>query len=264
MTLNFRIMGCGNSAGTPAIGNFWGNCDPDEPRNRRTRASALVSSAATNLVIDTGTDFRQQLNSANISDISAVLYTHSHGDHIYGIDELRVLRNRTKKLVDIYGDRYAIEEIRERFAYMFEDRNDGIYPRVLNENVIDKSEYYKPFLIGDINFIAFEQDHGTCTSLGFRFGDLAYSTDMVNLDDKALKVLTGIKTWVVDAAGYRMEKNMVHATLKQVFALNEIIGAREVYLTHLSPAMDYRTLLKELPEGYKPAYDGLTLEIRTG
>lgn len=255
-------MGCGNSAGTPAIGNVWGNCDPVEPRNRRTRASALVRSASTTLVIDTGTDFREQLNSANVSEIAAVLYTHSHGDHIYGIDELRVLRNRTKKLVDIYGDRQAIKEIRERFAYMFEERNDGIYPRVLIENIIDESVYYNSFFIGDIRIIPFEQDHGTCTSLGFRFGDLAYSTDMVNLDRKALDTLAGIRTWVVDAAGYRMEKNAVHATLRQVFALNEIIGARDVYLTHLSPAMDYRTLLKELPDGYKPAYDGLTLDIR--
>ena len=260
-SLTLTVLGCGNSAGTPTIGNYWGKCDPAEPKNIRTRASVAIRSAATTLVVDTGTDFRQQINSNNIRDISAVLYTHAHGDHIHGIDELRVIRNHTNKYVNIYGDRSCLEEIQERFAYMFQERDNGIYPKVITSNIIEKTEYYKEILINDISFIPFEQEHGTCKTLGFRFGDLAYSTDMVGLCEKALETLAGIKTWVVDGAGYKMERNLVHATLKQVYALNEIVGATKVYLTHLTPSMDYKTLQNELPEGYAPAYDGLTLEI---
>ncbi len=254
-------MGCGNSAGTPAIGNYWGNCDPAEPRNLRTRASALVQSEQTTLVIDTGADFRAQINRHNVKTIDAVLYTHAHGDHIYGIDELRVVRNRTKKLVNIYAGGDTLHEIHERFAYMFVDKDDGLYARVLEPHIIEKPQMGKSMKIGDISFMPFEQDHGTCVSLGFRFGDLAYSTDMVTLDTNALDVIRGVKTWVVDGAGYKMTDNRVHATLRHVYELNEKVGAIRVIITHLTPAMDYQNLRRELPEGYEPAFDGMPIDI---
>lgn len=261
MTLTFTVLGSGNSAGTPAIGNYWGNCDPAEPRNRRLRTSALVRSSETTILIDTGPDMREQINRANVSKIDAVLYTHAHGDHINGVDDLRVLRHRNKKIIDVYGSRETIQELYERFSYMFEER-EKIYPKVIEPHVIDKDRYDTAMIVGDIGFIPYEQDHGTCKSLGYRFGDLAYSTDMVDLDEKALDVLKGIKTWVVDAAGYKMEYNKVHATLRQIYAFNEIVQAPVVYLTHLTPQMDYRMLLKELPDGFEPAYDGLELKIK--
>jgi len=262
MSLTFTILGCGNSAGVPTLGNYWGQCDPAEPKNIRSRASALVQSdSGTTLVIDTGADFRIQANEAGLTGLDAVLYTHAHGDHVYGIDDLRVLRNRTKQYINIYGNQATIDEIRERFAYMFIEQYGGIYPRVLEPHVIPAGAYNQIMQIGDIEFTPFEQEHGTCKSLGFRFGDLAYSTDMVDLDQAALETLRGIKTWIVDGAGYKMEKNMVHATLKQVDSLCDIIQPETVYLTHLSPAMDYQTLLKETPDHVFPAYDGLQIRV---
>jgi phosphoribosyl 1,2-cyclic phosphate phosphodiesterase len=258
MTLKITILGCGNSAGVPSIGNHWGNCDPAEPKNRRLRPSIAVQSATTTLVVDTGPDFREQMNQENIQMLDAVLYTHPHGDHICGIDDLRILRMRHKKLIDVYGDRATLGEMEERFNYMFIERT-ALYPQALVPHVIEPSQFGQTISVGDIHFIPYEQDHGTCKTLGFRFGNLAYSTDMVNLDDRAIAILQGIETWIVDAAGYKMEKNMVHITLRQLYDLNKRVGAIQIYLTHMSPAMDYQTLCKELPAGYAPAYDGLVL-----
>lgn len=256
----FIIMGCGNSSGTPSVGNYWGNCDPTEPRNRRTRAAALVRSASTTLVIDTGPDFREQANRAEITHPDAVLYTHSHGDHIHGIDDLRPFRLRNKRRIDIYANDYSMMELRERFGYLFTEKH-GIYPEVLTPHIWQKDDYGRKHIIGDIEFTPFIQDHGTCESVGFRFGDVAYSTDLVDLSPESIHTLQGIKIWVVDAAGYKMPENQVHLTLRSLYALNEKVMAPQIYITHLSSQMDYQTLCRELPEGYAPAYDGLTLDI---
>lgn len=257
-TLKLTILGCGNSAGTPAAGNYWGQCDPQEPKNRRSRPGIAVQSENTTLIVDTSADFREQSIRNELHKVDAVFYTHAHGDHVHGIDDLRGYRLRTGQIIDTYGNRATIEELLERFTYMFETRTD-IYPQILQPHIIEKHQYGQALNIGDIQIIPFEQDHGTCKTMGLRFGDLAYSTDVVRLDEAALATLAGIKTWVVDAAGYKMEKNFVHFTLRQIIAMNEIIQADRVYLTHMPGFMDYQTLLRELPNGYEPAYDGMIL-----
>ncbi|QQG35402.1 MAG: MBL fold metallo-hydrolase [Micavibrio aeruginosavorus] len=263
MNLKVKVLGCGNSAGVPMIGNFWGQCDPEEPRNRRTRASLAIESEETTLVIDTGPDFKAQINRENIQRLNAVLYTHAHSDHLHGIDDLRVFRLRNKKVIPIYGDLKTIREIEERFSYLFvENGPDGLYPRAVEPIIIHPEFMGQPMVIGDIPVTPFVQSHGVAgTSLGFRFGDLAYSTDMTDLDQQALETISGIKTWIVDCNGYKMPANHVHATLKNVFVLNEIVQAAQVYLTHMPAFMDYKTVMNELPSGYAPAYDGLALEI---
>jgi phosphoribosyl 1,2-cyclic phosphate phosphodiesterase len=260
MKLKITMLGCGHSAGTPMIGNYWGNCDPDEPKNRRLRSSVLVQSEETNIVIDTGPDFRAQINWANIKHIHAVLYSHTHSDHISGIDELRVFRMKEKRKTDIYGNRESIEELKRRYDYLFETRHEGVYPSVLNDHIIEPEEFYKPYRIGDIDVIPYEQEHGTCKSMGYRFGDVAYSTDFVDLEQEALEALSGVKIWIADGCGYKMENNRVHASLNKLYALNEIIKAETVYVSHMSQIMDYRTLKKELPAGFDVAYDGLVVE----
>lgn len=260
MTIKLTIMGSGNSAGTPTVGNYWGNCDPNNPKNRRNRASVVVQSDTTTIVIDSGPDFRQQVNDFNVEKVDAVFYTHGHGDHINGIDDLRVYRYRAKQLIDAYGLKPCLDEIQRRFEYLFVQKAK-IYPQVLNPVPFSEKQLGTEMQIGDIRFIPFVQDHGTTESLGFRFGNVAYSTDMVGLNTDAKNVLQGVEHWIADGSGYKMEKNIVHATLRELYLLSDEITAKNVYLTHLTPSMDYDTVLKETPDHYYPAYDGLSFEI---
>lgn len=261
MNLKFTILGCGNSTGVPAIGNYWGACDPDEPKNRRTRSSLLVQSSQTTLMIDTGPDFRNQLNREDISDIDAVLYSHQHSDHVIGMDELRVLKFRNQKeLMPIYGNQVTIDELERRFDYLFKGGDHKIYPPIVQKNVLTQADYGHVQQIGDIAFVPFEQDHGSCLSIGYRFGDVAYSIDILNLDEAAIRTLHGITTWIVDCAAYKDNENAVHASLDKIFELNKHINAQHVYLSSLSLAADYHTLISELPQGYYPCYDGLVID----
>ncbi len=262
MKAKITILGCGNSTGIPAIGNHWGDCDPHEPKNTRTRSSLCIQTETTTIVVDTGPDFRNQLNREDIQTIDAALYTHHHGDHINGMDELRIIRHKNKNLVPIYGNTETLKNLEHRFHYLFRGGDSDLYPIILTPTIIEQKTYNTPFTIGDITITPFEQDHGTLMSLGYRFGDLGYSVDMVNIDQTAINTLKGIKTWIVDAAGYKDNANKVHASLDKIITLNQQIGAQQVYLSSLSLPMDYQTLCKELPSGYKPAHDGLQIECQ--
>lgn len=259
--LNVTVLGCGGSAGVPAAGNHWGVCDPDEPRNIRSRCSIAVRSEETTLVVDTSPEFRMQMNRENIQDVTAALYSHYHGDHVDGIADLRIFRFRNKALVPIYANDETLEVFARNYPHFLQE-GDHIYPQILKPCLIEKSAYAKPMRIGDINLIPFEQDHTTCKTLGYRFGDLAYSVDVYSIDQQGMDVLKGVKTWIVDAAGYKQTDNQVHINLEKIYAYNEYIGAERVILTSLTLGMDYQTLLEELPEGYEPAYDGLQLTAR--
>lgn len=261
-TLKITVLGCGNSTGVPSIGNNWGACDPENPKNRRTRCSLAVRSETTTIIIDTGPEFREQINRENIPRIDAVLYTHAHSDHVNGIDELRIIKSRNKKLVPVYANTETLENLRERFDYMFQGGNHELYPPILDPHELSGAGIEEETTCGDIRFIPFEQDHGTCASIGYRFGDFAYSVDVWTLNDRAVEILRGIRTWIVDGAAYKQAENPVHANFETIFRLNEKIGAQNVYISSLSLAMDYETLQRELPEGYAPAYDGLSLTAR--
>ena len=255
--LKIKILGCGASGGVPAIGNNWGMCDPQEPKNNRTRASVAVQSDTTNMIIDTGPDFRLQLNREDISTVDAIIYTHAHGDHVAGIDELRSFQRRSKKSVPIYGNEATLNELEHRFEYMFYDTANGLYPRVLSPSIFTEEDFGHVKRIGDISFIPFEQDHTTCKTLGFRFGDVAYCTDMVQLGEKEINIIKGVKTWIVDGSGHYQVDNIVHASIPQIIEMNKTIQAENVYFTHLTLMMDYKKMTDELPEGFYPCYDGL-------
>ncbi len=259
----FIVLGCGNSAGVPAIGNRWGKCDPQNPRNRRQRASAAIRTPETSVVVDTGPDFRAQCNQHNIRDVDAILYTHVHADHIHGIDDLRVLIQNSApgRQVPVYALPEAIAELEERFAYLFRGAGHHLYPPVVKACAVLDEDLGRPVpaLSEKIEILPFLQDHGTVRSLGYRVADIAYSTDMIRLPEASYNVLRGIKTWIIDAAGYHSETNPVHASLNKIIEMNTRIGAERLILTHLSPQMDYETLMNETPDTFEPAYDGMTL-----
>ncbi|NCT40889.1 MAG: MBL fold metallo-hydrolase, partial [Alphaproteobacteria bacterium] len=145
---------------------------------------------------------------------------------------------------------------------MFKGGNHKIYPPILQTNILSIDAYGKENRINDIAFMPFEQDHGSCKSLGYRFGEFAYSVDILDLDETAIKTLKGIKTWIVDCAAYKDDNNAVHAGIDKIIALNKRIGAKDVYLTSLSLSANYQTLIDELPNGFHPTYDGMRMEIQ--
>lgn len=260
MSTSVTILGCGSSLGTPLIGNDWMACDPNEPRNRRTRPSIIIEHDGVALVIDTGPDFREQINRENIKRIDAVLYTHYHADHTTSMDDLRGWCRRHDIKMPVYAIPETLDILRVRFDYLIEQQMADLYPILINAYELKPSDLYTPIRLGGVPVTVIEQDHGTCTSLGVRIGNFAYSTDMLRLGDRAIETLRGIDTWVVDAAAYNRTPT-VHADLETVYALNDKIGARQVYLTHMPPIMDYQTLLRELRPGYTPAHDGLKIDV---
>lgn len=256
--MKFTLLGSASSFGTPAAGNFWGVCDPNEPRNRRNRTSLLIESTTTRLIVDATPDLRQQMNEYNINNLDAVLLTHGHSDHINGVDDLRALAIHHKKQLDIYGDQETLDEVKRRWPYIFHIDNPAYYSAFAVPCVIPR---YGDLQIGDIAVNCFEQDHTVMKSIGYRFGDVAYSVDMAHLSEEALQALEGVKIWIVDGNGYRRDKPQTHATFAQIEKWAERLKPEMTYITVLTTFMDYKTMCDELPPHIRPAYDGLVIEV---
>lgn len=254
------ILGCGDSAGTPRIGNAWGQCDPNEPKNIRTRPSICVRTENTTLIVDTGPDFKHQINRENIQKLDAVLYTHAHSDHVNGIDDLKPFHDRPKKKVPVYLTQPTFEELKRRNTYIFVQES-ALYPAIVEPHIWTEDNFGKIQTIGDISFTPFLQDHGNLQTVGFRFGDTGYSTDVIDLDDKAVTALTGIKTWIVDGANLYDPDPIVHFNLEKIRHFAGRIGAEKIYLIHMKYNLDYQTLVNTLPAGIAPAYDGMKLQV---
>jgi len=256
--MKITVLGCGASLGTPAAGGFWGKCDPKEPRNHRTRASILVQTASTNVLVDASYDLRQHLNAISLQKLDGVLFSHAHNDHVNGIDDLRVIAYHSNKLLDIYTNQETLDEIHRRWPYLFEPKFEGIYAQFLQKNLIGNFEKFK---IGDIDIESYEQDHTTCTSLGFRFGDFAYSVDIADMPERSLQALKGVETWIVDAGAYQKETVGTHANIQRVKEWVKILKPKMTYLTVLTTHMDYKTLCDELPPDIRPAWDGQEIDM---
>ncbi|MBU6475764.1 MAG: MBL fold metallo-hydrolase [Alphaproteobacteria bacterium] len=256
--MKVTVLGCGSSLGTPSAGGFWGKCDPDEPKNRRTRASILVQSETTNLLIDATVDVRTHLNGISLKKLDGVLLTHDHSDHVNGLDDLRPIAYHGNNLIDVYSHNETLEEIDRRWPYLFRPKANGIYVEFLRKRPVG---YDEEFRIGDIDIATFEQDHTTCSTLGFRFGDFAYSVDVANLSDAALAALEGVETWIIDSAAYQKEAVGTHANFQRIFEWTERLKPKMTYLTVLTTHMDYKTLCDELPPHIRPAYDGMVVDM---
>ena len=252
------ILGCGGSAGVPAIGNWWGDCDPNEPKNIRTRPSIALKTKDKLVIVDTGPDFRIQMNREKLGAPDAVIITHTHFDHVNGIDELRTFQRQDReRTFPTYGLRETLESLQKTAGYMFRPSENGFYRTVCMPHEVNAGK----IVIQNIPMQLFEQEHGTMPTLGIRIGNVAYSTDVKRLHADALKTLAGVDTWIVDGAGHHRRENPVHACIEEIVEMNAQIGAKKVFLTHLPPVMDYQTLVKELPDNFAPAYDGLVIDF---
>ena len=256
--MKVTILGCGGATGTPAIGLGWGNLDSKNPKNSRLRSSILVENKNTSILVDTSPDLRQQLLNANVKRLDAVLYTHYHADHLHGIDDLRQINRSMNAAIDMYADEDTVECIKKRFSY------------VLEPLAVNVKNYYKPTLIshtiydgdkltiGDVDINVFVQDHCYCSSMGFRFGSIAYSTDVVEMPEHAFKTLDGIDTWIIGALIDR--PHPTHAHVDKAVNWMQRVRARRGVLTHMGFSFDYENLKSKLPENVEPAFDGMILE----
>lgn len=263
MRHRFTILGCGSSGGVPRMDGEWGACDPDNPKNRRRRCSLLVEQIAeggtTRVLVDTGPDLREQMLSAGVGDLDAVVYTHPHADHLHGIDDLRALALARRRRVDVYMDAPTLGRAREAFAYCFEAMAEG-YPPILNAHVVRAGEAVT--VDGDggpLRLLPFEQVHGRIPSLGWRVGDLAYSSDLNDLPEFSLPLLAGLEVWIVDALRYARHSS--HFTVEQALDWSERLGVKRAVLTNLHQDLDYDRLAAALPPFATPAYDMMAVEL---
>ena len=255
--MKVTILGCGGAGGVPLIGNNWGNCDPQEPRNRRLRVSILVEEGDQTLLVDTSPDMREQLLRCNVQDLTAILFTHAHADHAHGIDNIRAVNWMLGRSVPLYASVETMDELKCRFAYIFEERDEAVkYYRPSVESCVFNDHATLTF--GPLEVQAFPQPHGKVTSTGFRFNDFAYTTDVGSMSEEAFEILRGVKVWVLGAI--REKPHHTHAHVDLAVEWIQRVKPERAFLTHMDHTLDYATLKAKLPDGIEPAYDGLVIE----
>ncbi len=260
-TLEITILGCGSSGGVPRADGEWGVCDPAEPKNFRTRCSMIVkrlgtgAGAETTALIDASPELRIQTIRAGVKRVDAVLLTHDHADQVHGLDDVRAFYLRQQARIPCWMDAATRATMMRRFGYIFE--GEGGYPAICD--VADIPAHGVPWQVegpsGAIPVVTFDQDHGGVRSVGYRFGAVAYSSDVVGLDDLAFEALADLDVWIVDAL--RRRPHPTHAHLERTLEWIARVKPRRAILTNMHIDLDYRQLLAELPAGVEPAYDGM-------
>ena len=264
MMLKFTILGCGSSGGVPRAALGWGECNPQNPKNRRRRTSLLVerraASGITRVLVDTSPDLREQLLDAEVDWLDAVFYTHAHADHTHGIDDLRSLVIKHRRRVDVYLDEPTGRALHARFGYCFRSPPGSEYPPIVTEHRLAAG---RPVTVegegGTVTALPLLQEHGSIASVGFRFGALAYSCDLSGLPAESIAALKGVDVWVVDALRYRPHPS--HFSVDDALGWIDRIKPARAILTNLHSDLDYDALRARVPRHVEPAYDGLTIEL---
>ena len=256
MTIEITILGCGSSGGVPLIGNIWGPCDPKDRRNIRRRVSILVKINNKTLLVDTSPDLRMQMLDAKVKDVDAVLYTHSHADHVHGIDDLRAFcwQRKNNKPLPIYSDQYTIDQITNRFDYAFGNKHGPAVPSLASNTISLGSN-----TIEGINVEAIKQIHGKGFSLGYRFDNVAYSTDVNNLPNESMEQLKDLDLWIVDCVRY--EPHYSHSHFDQTISWIKKLKPKRAILTHMGHWLDYTELKNKCPDNVEPGIDGMVIKI---
>ena len=263
MTLTFKILGCGSSMGVPRVALGWGSCDPNEPKNRRRRCSLLVERAlgpdkVTRVLVDCSPDLRMQLLDAEVDWLDGVLITHEHADHTHGIDDLRPLFVHKRRKLDVFVDEPTSRAMHARFGYVFMTPPGSGYPPIAAEKrLVPGKTVEVSGAGGTIEAIPVLQNHGDIPSLGFRFGNVAYSADIKALPEESIAAMSGLDVWIVDAL--RKAPHPSHFNLDETLDWIARVKPKRAILTNLHTDMDYATLRATLPTGVEPAFDGMVI-----
>ena len=256
--MKFIILGCGSSMGVPRPDGFFGNCDPTNKKNYRTRCSALIKTTEENILIDTSPDLRHQLLRHKIKNIDRVLYSHMHGDQTHGINDLRAFYLNTRKQLNVYADKVTSDRLKKTFSYIFKSYSKE-YPATLKLNRLPK----KIFTKNNNKNIAIQSvlvKHGSVKSNCFIIDKkLAYISDVNKIYDKDFKYFKNLRYLIVDCLWYNFHPS--HFNLETSLAIIKKFKPKKAILTNLSPVLDYKVLKKMLPKNVIPAHDGLTLKL---
>ena len=254
------MLGCGASGGVPRLGNNWGACNPKNIKNQRLRCSLLVEkkmkSKKTVALIDTGPDMRQQLLKAKVEDLDGIIYTHSHADHVHGIDDLRMLVFKRRARLPVYADKKTSKRLKEGFGYIFKQPKGSNYPAILDLKKLDKpTKINGP--AGEIIFEPLEVKHGETDALGFKIGNLAYIPDVSEIYQETWEKILGIDVLIIDALRY--DPHPSHSHLSQTLEWIKRLKPKKTYLINLNIELDYEKLSREVPENVSVCYDMLRI-----
>ncbi|TRW96793.1 MBL fold metallo-hydrolase [Paracoccus sp. M683] len=259
------ILGCGSSGGVPRIGNRWGDCDPENPKNRRRRCSLLVERegdhGTTRVLIDTGPDMVWQLLDAQVATVDAVVYTHPHADHVHGIDDIRQLAYNAHQRVPVWADQPTSTALMGRFGYIFETPEGSGYPPVADLHLIEGA-FGIDGAGGLIEFLPFRVQHGEITALGFRIGGLVYLPDVSFIPETAWPLIDGAEVFVCDAL--RLTPHPSHAHLALTLDWIRRSRAARAVITNMHIDMDYAAVMASTPDHVIPAHDGLVVVAGPG
>jgi len=258
MSIKFTILGSGSSVGVPRIDGFFGNCDPKEIKNYRTRCAAAISINDKNILIDTSPDLKSQLIKNKIKNVECVFYTHMHADQTHGINDLRIFYLKSRKKIPIYADRLTSKYLSRSFNYCFEKNYDG-YPASLKLNMLKKIHNFN-YKKKKISIKPIKIKHGSIDCMSYIINKkCAYASDISKIYDKDFKYFYNLDYFVVDCLRY--ESHPSHFNLEDVLNLVKILKPKKTFLTNLNNEMDYKKLINILPKNVKPAYDGLSFFI---
>ena len=255
MENRLRFLGTGTSQGVPMIGCSCEVCKSTDPRDNRLRASIFVEYEGLKILVDAGPDFRQQLLREGIGSIDAILLTHNHKDHTGGLDDIRAFNYFDKKATDIYCEKYVEDSLRQEYSYAFAEIK---YPGAPEWNVHNIDE--NPFCINGVKIIPIRGKHYKLPVLGYRFGNVAYCTDMNHIADEEFEKLKGLEHFIINCV--RRGRHISHFSLEGALEVAEKVGAKHTWITHLSHQLPrHEVLLTELPDNVEPAYDGLQIRF---
>ena len=259
MSLIFTVLGCGTSTGVPVPGCPCDICTGKNPKNRRLRTSGFLTlPTGENILIDAGTDLRQQALEQNLTRIDAILFTHQHSDHILGVDDLRCFNFHRKEAIPAYGTDATLKEIEITFRYLFE-KNDDYQGGLLAKIDLHRIKIGVPFLCCGETVTPFLLWHGPIPVTGFRIRDFVYATDCNAIPSESLDIMKGAQVLMLDALRHRPHRT--HFTVEDAVNAAHTIQAKQTYLIHMSHDIDYATENPLLPSGISYAYDGLRIEI---
>jgi phosphoribosyl 1,2-cyclic phosphate phosphodiesterase len=258
--MKITILGSGSAYGVPYFGGNWGDCDPNNPKNRRSTASILIEDRGTKVLVDMGYDILRQSEKHDIRVVDGVIFTHTHADHMVGNFHVPIMMSYYQDQdLNFYADKFTEQGIKKMWWFQYDDKNPANFygPLRVKWNEIKP---YQSFRVGDMDILPLPQKHGSMTSYGLRIGNFCYSTDVEEIPEKGFEHLKNLDVWIVECDSIE-KSDPKHAYFEKALSWIDRVKPRQAYLTHLDHTIDYETVSKTLPEHVGLLYDDQIIEV---